>query len=148
MILAGYIAQANLTKRALTLIPELHDIDSKTIDDYQGKEKSITILYIIGSQKLGFIAISSRLPTEVSRAANSLAIITKDIELHPAKKIPVSIAPNVSVDIRRPTTARSRLSVARTTTSRDERIARKSCSNLRRIKTKMKTVENEREMRV
>ncbi|KAL9135674.1 MAG: hypothetical protein Q9175_003125 [Cornicularia normoerica] len=34
VILAGYIAQANLTKRALALTPELHDVDSGTIDGY------------------------------------------------------------------------------------------------------------------
>lgn len=88
MILAGYIAQANLTKRALALTLELHDIDSETIDGYQDKEKSITILYMVGSQNLGFMALSSRLLTGVSRAADGLAIITNDIELHPSKVFP------------------------------------------------------------
>ena len=45
------MAQANLTKRVLAPTDELHDVDSGTIDGYQGEEKSVAILCMVGSQK-------------------------------------------------------------------------------------------------
>ena len=76
VILTGYMAQANLTKRALALTTGLQEVDSGTIDGYQGGEKAITVLCMVGSEKLGFMALSARLLTAVSRAADGLAIIT------------------------------------------------------------------------
>jgi len=70
LILAGYLAQVNLTRRALALTTGLEDVDTGTIDGYQGEEKSVVILCIVGSEKLG------RLLTGVSRAGDALAIIT------------------------------------------------------------------------
>lgn len=76
LILAGYIAQVNLTKRALALRSELHGVDAGTIDGYLGEEKSVVILCIVGSTKLGFMSFNPRLLTGVSRAGDALAIIT------------------------------------------------------------------------
>ena len=76
VILTGYMALANLTKRALALTTGLQEVDSGTIDGYQGGEKAITVLCMVGSEKLGFMAVSARLLTGVSRAAVGLAIIT------------------------------------------------------------------------
>ena len=46
------------------------------IDDYQESEKIITMLYIIESEKLDFIALSVHLLIEISRAVDDLIIIT------------------------------------------------------------------------
>ena len=54
-------------------------MDSGTIDGYQGEEKSIAILCMVGSQKLGFVALSARLLTGVSRVADGLAVITNSV---------------------------------------------------------------------
>ena len=49
VILAGYIVQVGLTKRALARTSELRDIDASTINTYQGEEKPVVILCIVGS---------------------------------------------------------------------------------------------------
>ena len=60
------------------------------IGRHQGEEKSIAILCMVGSQKLGLMASSARLLTRVSRAANGLVIITSstrlDVGEHKRKK--------------------------------------------------------------
>ena len=50
MILTGYMAQANLTKRALALTTGLQEVDSGIIDGYQGGEKAITVLCMVESE--------------------------------------------------------------------------------------------------
>lgn len=55
---------------------DLQEVDSGTIDGYQGGERAIPVLCIVGSDKLGFMALSARLLTGVSRAADGLAVIT------------------------------------------------------------------------
>jgi hypothetical protein len=79
VILAGYLAQISLTKRAIQLTPGLEEVESWTIDAYQGEEKSVVILCMVGSQKLGFMSDSARLLTAVSRAGDALAIITNHV---------------------------------------------------------------------
>ena len=44
-----------------------HDVDSGTIDEYQGEESPIAILCMVGSQELRFMASSACLFTGVSR---------------------------------------------------------------------------------
>lgn len=53
-------------------------MDVGTIEGYQGEEKSVVILCMVRSEKLGFMAFPPRLLTGVSRAADALAIITND----------------------------------------------------------------------
>ena len=52
VILAGYVAQVQLTKRNLAVTAGLQNVECGTIDGYQGEEKSIAILNIVGSEKL------------------------------------------------------------------------------------------------
>ena len=52
VILTGYMAQANLIKRALALTTGLQEVDSGTIDGYQGGEKAITVLCMVGSEQI------------------------------------------------------------------------------------------------
>ncbi len=54
-MLAGYVAQVSLTKRALALSLELRGVDAGTIDAYQDEEKSVVVLCMVGSQSLGFL---------------------------------------------------------------------------------------------
>ena len=39
IVLAGHLAQINLTHRALTLTPGLEDVDTSTIDAYKVRHK-------------------------------------------------------------------------------------------------------------
>lgn len=76
MILTDYMTLANLTKRALALTTGLQEVNSEIVDGYQEGEKAITMLCMAESEKLGFMALSARLFTGVSRAADGLTIIT------------------------------------------------------------------------
>ena len=62
-------------------------MDSGTIDGYQGGERAITVLCIVGSDKLGFMALSARLLTGVSRAADGLAVITNCTGIETGEKV-------------------------------------------------------------
>ena len=75
------MAQVQLTKRNLAVTAGLHNVECGTIDGYQGEEKSIAILNIVGSEKLGFMSNPPRLLTGVSRAADALVIITNSDRL-------------------------------------------------------------------
>lgn len=86
MILIDYMAQVNLTKRALALTTGLQKVDSGIIDSYQGGKKVITVLCIIGFKNLDFIALRARLLIEVSRAANGLTIIIIFIRIEKNEK--------------------------------------------------------------
>ena len=81
MILIGYMAQANLIKRALTLTTGLQKVNSEIIDGYQEGEKVITVLCIIEFEKLDFMVLSARLLTEVSRVVDGLIIITNSTRI-------------------------------------------------------------------
>lgn len=76
VILAGYLAQIGLTKRALALTPGLQGVDASTIDAYQGEEKPVVILCFVGCGKLGFMSEGPRILSGLSRAGDALAIIT------------------------------------------------------------------------
>ena len=88
VILAGYVAQVQLIKRNLAVTAGLQNVECGTIDGYQGEEKSIAILNIVGSEKLGFISSPPRLLPGVSRAADALVIITNSdrLETSPQKR--------------------------------------------------------------
>ena len=78
VILAGYLAQIGLTRRELARTPGLKGVDVCTIDGYQGEEKPVVILCIVGCEKLGFMSEGPRLLSGISRAGDALAIITNE----------------------------------------------------------------------
>ena len=75
LILAGYLAQVGLTKRALANTSDLREVDAGTIDGYQGEQKSVLIICAVGSDRLGFMAYTPRLNTGLTRACDAAVLI-------------------------------------------------------------------------
>ena len=74
-ILAGYMAQTRVVRRALTEREEVKDVAAYTVDGFQGEESPVVILCLVSSYNLGFMSSPNRLLSACSRARDSMVII-------------------------------------------------------------------------
>lgn len=81
-IISPYRAQQDLYRRALQRMQrslphkDLHNIQNKTIDSFQGIEAVITIVDLVVTDHLGFVRQMNRLNVAVTRARDGLIVIT------------------------------------------------------------------------